>query len=248
MLKRVRRYFWVIPTGLFLIFIGGFAWLATPVGASMPQAIEAMKSNHWVQVTQDNHLVFSPVGESPTVGFIIYPGAKVPPEAYAPIANAIASEGYLVVIVPMPLNFAIFNITAADSVMAEFATIETWAIGGHSLGGAMSAWYVYDNPDKVDGLVLWASYPDSSKSLADFDLKVVSVYGELDGLATPEKVMESEEYLPSSTTFVEIKGGNHANFGWYGDQPGDKLATISRESQTEQMIEATVALLSQLQD
>ncbi|HRF99238.1 MAG TPA: alpha/beta hydrolase, partial [Aggregatilineales bacterium] len=73
-----------------------------------------------VQVTQDNYLVFSPVGESPTVGFIIYPGAKVPPEAYAPTAHAIASDGYLVVIVPMPLNFAIFNISAADGVMAEF--------------------------------------------------------------------------------------------------------------------------------
>jgi len=248
MLKRLRRYLWVVPSLFILAFLGAFAWLSTPVGASMPEAIEAMKSNNWVQVTQDNYLVFSPVGELPTVGFIIYPGAKVLPEAYAPIANAIASEGYLVVIVSMPLNFAIFNITAADAVMSEFPNIQAWAIGGHSLGGAMSAWYAHDNPDKVDGLVLWASYPDSSKSLAESDLKVVSIYGELDGLATPEKVAESEQYLPSSTTFVEIKGGNHANFGWYGDQPGDKSATISRELQTEQIIEATVALLSQLRD
>lgn len=248
MFKRVRRYLWVIPALFILAFVGGFVWLATPVGASMPQAVSAMKSDNLVQVTQDNYLVFSPVGESPTVGFIIYPGAKVPPEAYAPTAHAIASDGYLVVIVPMPLNFAIFNISAADGVMAEFPNIETWAIGGHSLGGAMSAWYAYDNPTKVDGLVLWASYPDSSKSLANTDLKIVSIYGEFDGLATPEKVAESEQYLPSTTTFVEIEGGNHANFGWYGDQPGDKSATISRESQTAQIVKATVALLAQLGD
>ncbi|MCU0482166.1 MAG: alpha/beta hydrolase [Anaerolineae bacterium] len=228
------------------IFIGGFVWLATPVGASMPQAVDAMQSNRLVTVTQDTYLVFSPADEMPTVGFIVYPGAKVPPEAYAPIASAIADEGYLVVIVPMPLNFAIFNITAADGVIAQFPNIQTWAIGGHSLGGAMSAWYAYDNPDQFAGLVLWASYPDASRSLADSDLKVVSIYGELDGLATPEMVRGSGAFLPEDATFVEIMGGNHANFGWYGDQPGDNPATISRESQTDQIVDATVKLLKKL--
>lgn len=246
MFKRIRRYLWVIPVFFLVIFIGGFVWLATPVGASMPQAVDAMQSTEQVIVTQDTYLVFNPANESPSIGFIIYPGAKVPPEAYAPVASAIAGQGYLAVIVPMPLNFAIFNINAAEGVIAQFPDVQTWAIGGHSLGGAMSAWYAYDNPDQFDGLVLWASYPDTSRSLANSDLKVVSIYGELDGLATPETVRGSESLLPENTTFVEILGGNHANFGWYGDQPGDNPATISRELQTDQIVDATVRLLAQL--
>jgi len=45
---------------------------------------------------------------------------------------------------------------------------------------------------------------------------------------------------------VAIEGGNHAQFGWYGPQAGDNPATISREAQQEQIIEATVELLALL--
>ncbi|MDX2077361.1 MAG: alpha/beta fold hydrolase [bacterium] len=247
MFKKVRRFLWAIPVLLAIVLIGGFVWLATPVGASMPQAIDALQSDDVVEISTEPYLVFSPIDQDPTVGFIFYPGAKVPAEAYAPAARAIAESGYLVVIVPMPLNFAIFNISGADDVIAQFPTIEKWAIGGHSLGGAMSARYAHDNPDKISGLVLWASYPEASKSLADMDTKVTSISGSLDGLATPDTILGSRPYLPADTVFVEIVGGNHANFGWYGDQPGDNPATISRDAQTAQIIDATVALLAQLQ-
>jgi hypothetical protein len=245
--KIIKRVLLFIPLLVVVVIIGGFVWLATPVGASMPQARDAMLSDSDVQISDDTYLVFAPIDQEPTVGFIIYPGAKVPAESYAPTARAIAEAGYLVVIVPMPLNFAIFNIGGADGVIASFPTIETWAIGGHSLGGAMAAWYAYDNPEKMRGLVLWASYPDASKSLADTNLQVTSIYGALDGLATPDTVLGSADYLPANTSFVEIAGGNHANFGWYGDQPGDNPATISRDAQTEQIIGATLALLAQIQ-
>jgi hypothetical protein len=45
---------------------------------------------------------------------------------------------------------------------------------------------------------------------------------------------------------VPIKGGNHAQFGWYGAQEGDNPATISREEQQAQILTATLALLSKL--
>lgn len=248
MFKKVRRFLWFIPLFLAVAGMGGFVWLATPVGASLPQAMHAMQSDESVMVTIDEYVVFSPVDKNPTVGFIFYPGAKVLPESYAPAMRAIAQEGYLVVIVPMPLNFAIFNATAADGVIAQFADIQTWAIGGHSLGGAMSARYAHDNPAKISGLILWASYPEASKSLAERDMAVASIYGSLDGLATPDTVLGSRPYLPTDTAFVEIVGGNHANFGWYGDQPGDNPATISREAQTAQIVDATLAVLDQLAD
>ena len=69
-------------------------------------------------------------------------------------------------------------------MIAAHPEITNWAIGGHSLGGAMAANYVYSHPDAVQGLVLWAAYPAGNNSLADRQMPVVSIYGTLDGLAT----------------------------------------------------------------
>ena len=52
--------------------------------------------------------------------------------------------------------------------------------------------------------------------------------------------------LPSDTIRVEIAGGNHAQFGWYGNQPGDNEATIRREIQQEQIVNATIQLLEKM--
>jgi NAD(P)-dependent dehydrogenase (short-subunit alcohol dehydrogenase family) len=50
----------------------------------------------------------------------------------------------------------------------------------------------------------------------------------------------------AGTTWVAIQGGNHAQFGWYGDQSGDNPATITREEQQAQIVQATADLLAQL--
>ena len=52
--------------------------------------------------------------------------------------------------------------------------------------------------------------------------------------------------LPASTTWLPIQGGNHAQFGWYGPQPGDGQPTITREDQQAQVVAATVALLEEI--
>ena len=45
--------------------------------------------------------------------------------------------------------------------------------------------------------------------------------------------MESKDKLPSDTTYVEIEGGNHAQFGDYGKQKGDNDAIISEKEQLD---------------
>ena len=44
--------------------------------------------------------------------------------------------------------------------------------------------------DKVEGVVLWAAYPFPMFSLRDKDIRVISVFGTDDGLATPAKIEE----------------------------------------------------------
>lgn len=232
---------------LLLIAIAGFViWAETPLGP-MPEAEAALVSDATVTVETEPWYTFMPSGEVKDTGFIIYPGGRVDPRSYAPTARAIAEAGYPVVLVPMPLNLAVFGINKAADVIAAYPDVTHWAIGGHSLGGAMAANFVVKNPEAVDGLVLWAAYPASSDDLSGFDTLVVSsISATNDGLATPDKIEASRPLLPATTTWLPIQGGNHAQFGWYGPQPGDGQATISREDQQVQVVAGTVAVLEQI--
>ncbi len=224
----------------------GFAWWASQAAEPMPEALAALTSTADVTVDYTAWLTFTPTDQNPVGGLIFYPGGRVDPRAYAPAAQAIAAAGYLVVITPMPLNLAVLAPNRAEEVIAAYPNIEHWALGGHSLGGAMAATFVANHPGQIDPLVLWAAYPAAGNSLAgQTDLTVLSISGTLDGLATPADIDASRALLPPSTTFVPIEGGNHAQFGWYGPQPGDNEATISRAAEQEQVIAATLAVLDQ---
>jgi len=60
---------------------------------------------------------------------------------------------------------------------------------------------------------------------------VTKVYASNDGVAPPNRVISNKGLLPKETQWVEIKGGNHSQFGHYGHQLFDGKATISRETQ-----------------
>lgn len=213
-----------------------------------PEALTALETDDAVTVTTPegtDWFVFSPTDGTPDTGFIIYPGGFVDARAYAPIAREIAASGFLVVLDPMPLNLAVLDYGAADGIIAAFPEVNNWAIGGHSLGGAMAAQYIGANPPAMDGLALWASYPPESTDLSTLPLEVASIYGDADGVADMNTVTEAATRLPPGAIFVVIPGGNHTQFGSYGDglQRGDNPAGISREEQQAIVIESTLHML-----
>lgn len=210
------------------------------------EALAALESTSTVTVKGKPWLSFNPADSAPTTGFIFYVGSKVRPESYSVLMQGIAAEDYLVVVPKMPANMAIFDWKVAGQIMDEYSGIENWAIGGHSLGGVMAARYVKDNPEELDGLIFWASFPAQSFNLSDRDINVSSIYGSLDGLASPEEVMASKPLLPADTTWVELIGGNHAQFGGYGEQEGDLPAALLSRDQQKQVVDATVALLESI--
>lgn len=244
--RKIAIWLAAIVLAVLLLTTAGFVAWASDAADPMPEAIAALVSDEQVTVTVDNWITFTPTAAPPTTGLIIYPGGRVDARAYAPAAHAIASQGYQVVIVPMPLNLAFFNANAASEVIAAYPQIEQWAIAGHSLGGAMAAQYAYRQPGMVEGLALWAAYPAGSSDLSNSDLAVVSVYGTEDGLASVADVENARNLLPADVQWWPIVGGNHAQFGWYGDQAGDNPATIDRTTQQAQVIEATLNLLHRL--
>jgi pimeloyl-ACP methyl ester carboxylesterase len=223
-----------------IVFI---AWAMTPLGPD-DQALAAIVSGEDVTV-QDNgeFLLFTPVTNQPITALIIYPGGHVDYRSYAPIARQISSRGYQVSIVRMPLSLPVFGVNKAEEVIAAFPGIRYWVIGGHSLGGSMAASYAGGHPEKVQGLFLWASYPPESDNLSATDLKGLSTYGSEDLVLNMGNLNSTLVLLPPGTIRQVIPGGNHSQFGNYGPQPGDGMATISAEDQQAQATDLTVRLL-----
>ena len=230
---------------IIIVFSGFVVWAETPPSPTQ-EAYEALNSDTEVEVIQSNTLVFKPINTNCTTGFIFYPGGRINYIAYAPYAHEIAAQGYLVIIVQMPLNLAVFGINQANDVISSYPNVTSWAIGGHSLGGSMAAQYIQDNPGKVEGLALWASYPPSGVDLSKSEIAVTSIHGSNDGLVSPQQITDSLRQLPLCTVMVEIEGGNHAQFGWYGTQSGDNRATISHQEQQDKTVDATVKMLREL--
>lgn len=186
----------------------------------------ALESDRIVTVSQTDYGWFFD-GPSENNAFIFYPGAKVEETAYAPLMHMLAAEGMDVCLVKMPFRLAFFGMNKASDLM-EMYDYENWYIGGHSLGGAMAANYAADHGDSMTGLILFAAYP--TKKLAD-SLLEISIYGSEDGVLNMEKVEAGKAYAPDEYLEYVIPGGNHAQFGDYGEQRGDGEAYISGEEQ-----------------
>ena len=228
------------------IVLGGFVvWAETPP-TPMNEAFDALESDLAVKVSVADWIVFEPLSSNKNVGLIIYPGGRVDFRSYAPMAHRIAEKGYFVVIVKMPLNLAVFGVNKANDVIDYYPQINSWVVGGHSLGGSMAAQFVYENPSKVDGLFFWAAYPASGTDLSKDDLLVSTIYGSNDGLVSLSQIDDSLKLLPVRTIKFEIAGGNHAQFGWYGEQSGDNVASITREEQQNLIFNSTMELLENI--
>lgn len=216
-------------------------WL-TPMPASST-AIDALESDDAVVVTQNRDVVeFDPQSPEQGSGLVVYPGALVDPRAYAVLARSVAEQGHPVVVLKCPFNIAFL---CGDGAAPYVDTEATWAVGGHSLGGVAASDYAWDSNGGADGLVLWASYPANDLSDRD-DLAVTSISGSEDGLTTPDDIQTSREKLPAGTVFVEVDGAVHAYFGDYGEQPGDGSPSVDRETAQDEIVSATVDLLTGL--
>ena len=221
----------------------GFAallWWTKPLLAE-PVALDAIASDSAVVVEQSRSAItFTPTTDAPA-GLVLYPGGGVDPRAYAAQAREIAEQGFDVVIVKCPYDLALLCPAAA-------ADYKTWdqpgAVGGHSLGGVEAGDDI--NRDLgFDGLLLWASYPRFDLSDRG-DVTVASIFGSADTLASPEKVDDHRDLLPTETAYTRIEGGIHSFFGDYGLQPGDGTPTTDRDTAQAEIVAASVQLLERL--
>ena len=183
-----------------------------------------------VETLDDGSIAFVP--SEPKAGLVFYPGAKVQPEAYAPLMTACAQRGIASILIKPPFNLALLDVNAADGALQASSEIPYWIAAGHSMGGVAACEYVAGHPGSFDAIALLASYP--AADLSSFDGPVATVYGSNDHVLNMSAYQEAKAKLPGSTVETIIAGGNHAGFGNYGDQDNDGTAEISQSEQQEQ--------------
>ena len=225
------KLFLKIVLGIIILLVVGLGYWRYDSSDRMhqvtPEALAALQSDAAVSVNQDEWIVFTPANASPTKGLIFYPGGECDERGYAEPLREIAAAGYLVVLVPMPLQLAVFAIDSATDVIASFPEISSWAIAGHSLGGSMAARYTYDHPENIDGVLFWDAYaPDD---MTDSAAKIMMIHRSDDSGAVPSDYLAKLPLLPQQTEFVALNGAQHLNYGrfiagrLYRDEPPAEL-------------------------
>ncbi len=243
-IKKILKYTLIgFVAIIIIIVVGMLVWSRTGTYPARNVALSALESTETVTITQDKWIIFTPTKET-EIGLIFYPGGLVEPTAYAPILHQIAEKGVLVIITPMPLNLAIFNTGAANAVIDAYPNISTWILAGHSLGGASAAIFAENNPNRIEAIALWDSYPPNSADLSDSDISVISIFGTTNNDPNTENFNDKRHLLPADTLFIGIEGANHAQFGDYGPQKGDVVASMSLAEQHEQVAEIMLEFIN----
>jgi hypothetical protein len=239
---------------LIVISVGGYAAnymyeRQKRLSPADPAALSALKSSNAVKVTENNWYIFEPVNTSPTTGFIFYPGGECDERGYAELMHAIAAKGYLVVLVPMPLQLAVLAPNKAENIIETFPDIKSWAIGGHSLGGAMAARFIYKHPGTIDGLLFWDAYPPRTDDISARDIAVRLIHRSDETGEPPDYYAEYRPLLPADMEYRPMPGAIHINFGRF--IPAARFQTdappaLDIDTQHQLIIQHTVDFLATL--
>lgn len=242
----IRRW---IRRGFLAWAVVSTIWLANSVRT---QGVDPslLKNSSAVSVAENSGVLeFYPTSNQRRAGLIFLFGSGIAAEAYAPLLRPVAEKGFCVCIVRLPLRFAPFDaqkeeaIDRAIRVMSDHSDVSRWVVSGHSLGAALACRLVDRQPSGLAGVVLLGTTHPRDKSLSWCKLPMTKVYASNDGIAPAAKVLGNKDRLPSSTAWVEVKGGNHSQFGHYGHQLFDGEATIGREEQQRISREAILDVL-----
>ncbi len=196
-------------------------------------ALRAMESDSLCTVTDHGNyysFIRTNTDRRDNRGVVFYAGGLVAAEAYAKVARnlCITRQDVFLIKGDGVEVFQTNPMAAIEPILAN-PGMEKWAVAGHSLGGVIASTFIASNPGLVDGLILLAS--QSAGPVTDPGVKAITIYGSNDLIQTPAEVLGSLPLLPAGTVVVEIEGGNHAQFGNYGEQAGDGEAAISSSKQ-----------------
>ena len=217
---------------VFLLILGYGIFYLADYNHAEKTATDMLNGTSNVSVVKTSNGLFLD-GSGNDSAVIFYPGGKVEYTSYLPMLINLASRGVDCYLVEMPFNIAFFGQNSAESIMNN-SSYDHYFIAGHSLGGVVASAYV-NATNNTDGVILLAAYPTEKISKP-----VLSVYGSNDNALNKVKYEAAKPLIKGNFTEVIIKGGNHAQFAYYGNQSGDGKANITAENQQNQTVDAII--------
>ena len=118
-----------------VLMAGGFFWYVSDHYRAEDAALEVLASGDHLEVRDD--LTILSLSYPTDTAIIFYPGQGGGRRLSA-LLNQLRQTGLTCILVEMPFHLAIFDVNAAEDVMAQFPDIQHWYIAGHSMGGAMA--------------------------------------------------------------------------------------------------------------
>lgn len=194
-----------------------------------------------VSSTQTPILIYRPNTDTngPYPLFLFHMGANMPGNSfiswhsYDLYMQHLASYGYVVAVlqqVPGPPNGPYFSNTldyftagAADgsSWMSSYVDTNSVAVGGHSFGGVAASQIISDQPERVEAIVYFASFPflvpGIGQNVTVFDGSLLSIAGQEDMLSdsTETRTGYNAYTNASCKSWFYVDGLDHAGFGDY---------------------------------
>ena len=217
---------------VFLLILGYGIFYLADYNHAEKTATDMLNGTSNVSVVKTSNGLFLD-GSGNDSAVIFYPGGKVEYTSYLPMLINLANRGIDCYLVEMPFNIAFFGQNSAESIMNN-SSYDHYFIAGHSLGGVVASAYV-NATNNTDGVILLAAYPTEKISKP-----VLSVYGSNDNALNKVKYEAAKPLIKGNFTEVIIKGGNHAQFAYYGNQSGDGKANITAENQQNQTVDAII--------
>ena len=228
---------------LYAVFVAAVLFFMYPSQVD-DRAYAAVRADRAVVLDRhDDWVSLAPADRAPTRGLVFYPGVHTDPRAYLPTwAPIVKATGVAVFIPRMPWHFAPLDTDAAARVMTRNPQIPRWLVGGHSFGGFAAARFLeHRAAARVEGAVLWASYPPRDVELPA-GVRVLAVTGGRDGIVPTADARKDAAERPG-VLLRDIAGMEHSQFGAYRSMFGDGDPTISDAAAQLELAAITSAFL-----
>ena len=102
----------------------------------------------------EDALVYEPKDVNYSYGIIFYVGMFISPSEYDYLGEALAKQGYLVVIPKLELNNANSGYLENESAFTKYPNVKFF-VGGHDIGGGAAIRRAQENPNSILGTVLF---------------------------------------------------------------------------------------------
>ena len=227
--RNIFRLVWFSLVAIFFIW----QW-TTYQSRNLPENTFKNDNKVSIEKTSDKITFFSKNSKKQNE-IIFFQGGLTDPKAYAPICRKIAENGFTCHLIKMDWRMPQWDYRKIETIFD--LKNGKYIIGGHSQGAKMASQFVYENPHLMKGLFLLGTSHPRDFDLSDRILPTVKLYGELDGLASVSEIMQNKDKLPKNSILIQIKCGNHSQFGYLGKLLTDNNAEIDLAKQQLMTVE-----------